>query len=187
MDAEDPSVHFALFTQAMIEQNRQWLLPYARSLTGDPHLAEDVVQETFRRALTHIKQYDGCSPVGAWLRGIARNVALEMNRKRRGFSLCLNARLTERLNELAGAYEESVLNPDEWTLRRQAMRQCFARLNERMRKLLTLRYTHRMRSKQIAEHLAMTVGAVDMAMSRTRRWLYRCINGKLNQKESEQV
>ncbi len=39
-----------IWTKAVIEQNRRWLLAYLFSATGDHHTAEDRVQETFEIA-----------------------------------------------------------------------------------------------------------------------------------------
>jgi RNA polymerase sigma-70 factor (ECF subfamily) len=52
-----------------------------RYLCGDPALAEELAQETFAQAMTHHRRYDGCRPFGAWLHGIALNVARKHQRK----------------------------------------------------------------------------------------------------------
>lgn len=59
------------------------LRAFARSMTGEHHLAEDVVQETFLRAWRHLPSWRGDGPLEAWLVTICRNVALSMLTRRR--------------------------------------------------------------------------------------------------------
>ncbi len=46
---------------------------YVRSLTAEEHLAEEVAQETFVKALKAIESYQGEKDIRAWLFTIARN------------------------------------------------------------------------------------------------------------------
>src|SRR5690348_8933306 len=50
-------------------------------MTGSAADAEDLVQETFRRALEHPPR-DGAAPLGPWLRKVAVNLAIDLLRKR---------------------------------------------------------------------------------------------------------
>src|SRR5688500_5892244 len=50
------------------------VLKHVACLTGDAALAEDLVQDAYARAMTHIGQYDARSSFVSWLRGIALNV-----------------------------------------------------------------------------------------------------------------
>lgn len=56
------------------------LLRVARRLTGDPHTAEDLVQETLIRAYRAVDRFDGRHP-RAWLLTIMRNTWKNMNRR----------------------------------------------------------------------------------------------------------
>lgn len=56
------------------------LLRVARRLTGDPHTAEDLVQETLIRAYRAADRFDGRYP-RAWLLTILRNTWKNMNRR----------------------------------------------------------------------------------------------------------
>lgn len=46
---------------------------YTKSLTRDDHIAEEVTQETFFKALKSIHQFDGKKDIRAWLFTIAKN------------------------------------------------------------------------------------------------------------------
>jgi RNA polymerase sigma-70 factor (ECF subfamily) len=52
-------------------------------MLGSPQDAEDVLQNTFMNALTHLSSFEGRSSVATWLYRIAANEALMMIRKRK--------------------------------------------------------------------------------------------------------
>lgn len=57
------------------------LYRFALSITRDPELAADLVQDTFVRALQRSHQYQGEAPLGAWLRRILHNLAIDGARR----------------------------------------------------------------------------------------------------------
>src|SRR5262245_50497065 len=59
------------------------LFRVARSILRDDHEAEDVVQDTYVRAFTHLESFRGDAGVGTWLVRIAMNEALGRKRKQR--------------------------------------------------------------------------------------------------------
>jgi RNA polymerase sigma-70 factor (ECF subfamily) len=57
------------------------LYPFARSITRDPDLASDLIQEAWVRASRSIGQWRGDAPLAAWLRRIIRNLAIDASRR----------------------------------------------------------------------------------------------------------
>ncbi len=57
------------------------LIGYLCHLTHDPAEAEDLLSETFLRALKRLHTYRGDCAVKTWLFGIARNIWLEVYAK----------------------------------------------------------------------------------------------------------
>jgi RNA polymerase sigma-70 factor, ECF subfamily len=53
---------------------------YLEGLVGDPHLAEDLTQETFLRAFTKLSTYAFQARLSTWLFQVARNVAVDAMR-----------------------------------------------------------------------------------------------------------
>ena len=78
----------------LIEQYQHRLLRYLVSLTADRAIAEDLFQETWMRVLVRGAQYNGNARFDTWLFTIARNLVIDVRRKRSTASLeemCENA------------------------------------------------------------------------------------------------
>jgi len=66
--------------EAVYRQHFAWVFSYARRLTGDDRLAEELTEETFFKALKAIGHYQG-DDLRAWLCAIARNTWRSHHRK----------------------------------------------------------------------------------------------------------
>jgi RNA polymerase sigma-70 factor (ECF subfamily) len=155
------------------------------SLIGDAHAAEDVVQDVFVIAVEKQSQYDGTHPLGAWLRGIARNRAHEHLRKSGKSPIVMDPDVIEQLDAAAEAHEEKAVDDEYEKARLGALATCMQRLTERTREMLGLKYQKNQRSKVIAEKLQMNITAVDMALSRARKLLSECIQERLVESRHE--
>jgi RNA polymerase sigma-70 factor, ECF subfamily len=71
----------------LILQYQHRLLRYLLYLTGNRELAEDLFQETWMRVLMRGAQYNGNARFDTWLFTIARNLVIDMRRKRTMMSL----------------------------------------------------------------------------------------------------
>ena len=71
----------------LIEQYQHRLFRYLLFLTGNPALAEDFFQETWIRVLERGDQYNGKSKFESWLFAIARNLAIDVSRRKKFASL----------------------------------------------------------------------------------------------------
>lgn len=65
---------------AQLEPHRRMLWALGYRMTGDPAEADDLVQETFARALAH---RPGAGPLAPWLTRTAMNLAIDLLRKRK--------------------------------------------------------------------------------------------------------
>jgi RNA polymerase sigma-70 factor, ECF subfamily len=127
---------------------------YVAYRLGDGPEAEDVTSETFARALRYRGSYDRSKgePI-AWLLGIARN--------------CVDAALAPR-PEVPGEVPDV---PDEGAfehgaLDRVMLGKAVARLGDRDRELIALRYGADLTAAQIAIRLDLTTNAVEVALHR---------------------
>jgi RNA polymerase sigma-70 factor, ECF subfamily len=127
---------------------------YAAYRLGDGPDADDVTGDTIERAVRYRKRYDPSKgePL-AWLIGIARNC----------------------IADLVAAREDVVDEPppedatddlEEGTMRRLTLRLAVARLDERERELIALRYGADLTARQIGAVLGMRKNAVEVALHR---------------------
>ena len=71
----------------LIERYQHRLLRYLLFLTGKREVAEDLFQETWMRVLLRGGQYNGKARFDTWLFTIARNLVIDLSRKRTMASL----------------------------------------------------------------------------------------------------
>src|SRR5580698_2647948 len=71
----------------LIVQYQHRLLRYLLFLTGNREMSEDIFQETWMRVLTRGTQYNGAARFDTWLFTIARNLVIDLRRKRTMASL----------------------------------------------------------------------------------------------------
>lgn len=71
----------------LIVRYQHRLLRYLLYLTGNREQAEDMFQETWMRVLQRGSQYNGAARFDTWLFTIARNLVIDMRRKRQMASL----------------------------------------------------------------------------------------------------
>ena len=67
--------------QQVYEEYRQQLYRFLLNLTGDPDLAEELLQETFYQELIHIGKFEGRSSLYTWLCRIGKNAWLKECRR----------------------------------------------------------------------------------------------------------
>jgi RNA polymerase sigma-70 factor (ECF subfamily) len=69
--------------EAIVRRNNRLLFRAARGVVDDDAEAQDVVQETYLRAFTHLDTFQGDAALRTWLTRIAINVAISARRKQR--------------------------------------------------------------------------------------------------------
>jgi len=150
--------------------DRAALLGYLRTLV--PHdLVEDAFQEVFLVVHRKVGEFDQGRDFAAWVRGIARNVALQVLAKaRRAVSLPPEA-LLARIDQAASEAEADPEPHDD----RRHLTDCLAKLSESHRDLLRQRYTDGLMLEELAAATGRTAGAVQVALSRLRSTLQECI------------
>jgi RNA polymerase sigma-70 factor (ECF subfamily) len=136
---------------------------YVAYAIGDGPDAEDVTSETFERALRYRSSFDPAKGSPAtWLVGIARRC------------------IADRPRPTAGVDPSELERGEEFHSQRidaLAVRAAVARLPERDRELVALRYGADLTARQIADLLDMQTNAVEVALHR--------LHGKLRDELAE--
>ncbi|MFC7481722.1 SigE family RNA polymerase sigma factor [Luedemannella flava] len=132
------------------------LLRYAVMLTGDPHLAEDLVQETLVRVQLKWRRVSRADVPDLYVRRMLTNAYLDWRRGRWVRHIVLGT----------AHREEAVADHAERGADRDEMWQLLATLPRRQRAALVLRYYEDLADAQVAEVLGCAVGTVRAHISR---------------------
>lgn len=146
---------------ALIALGRSSALAYARLLVADAHRAEDVVQEAFVLALTHLDQLAEPAAFAGWLRTLVRTAAQRQTRRRRPDLF------DPASDEPAGAADDPL---DEAAAgeARAGVREALAGLPERQRALVERYYVEGRSVGEIAATLGLPEGTVKRHLHEAR-------------------
>ncbi len=162
--------------EVLVRQHEKMLFAYILGLVEDPSLAEDVVQEAFiigYRKLATLKQKEHFA---AWLRSIARHVALAALRKR-GREVLLDPAFLEGMEDILTVRGEI---GETFEDRLEIIERCFKQLPEKLYSVCRLHYFEDRTAGQIAQVLQVEVGAVLKRLQRCREALRECAERHLN-------
>jgi RNA polymerase sigma-70 factor (ECF subfamily) len=136
---------------AALRQHRPWLLRLLRRLTGDPALAQDLVQETFVKAIANRGPRE-LAKLRSWLAAIAINTARDTARKAsRRYEVAATEGLHTIVDEAPGP---------QASLLRTEMNVCIAEFVDRLprpqRQVVALHDLVDLTHQEIADRLAIT-------------------------------
>jgi RNA polymerase sigma factor (sigma-70 family) len=168
-------------SRAVSQRFQQTIVPhldsaynFARFLSRDADVAQDIVQDAFLRAFRSFEGFRGGDP-RAWLFSIVRNCYyawLAQRRRRTGFEVPLNDRTDDpeapsAINEIASEEDSA-----ETTLIRDAesrqVRKVINALPDAMREVLVLRELEDLSYRQIADIIDAPIGTVMSRLARAR-------------------
>ena len=69
--------------EQVYQRHAQTVYKFLLAKTGDPHLAEELTQETFYQAVKSVDRFDGTCKVSVWLCQIAKHLWYQHLRKRK--------------------------------------------------------------------------------------------------------
>jgi RNA polymerase sigma-70 factor (ECF subfamily) len=156
----------ALWTGMLFNEFTDELLPHTSTLMRlarrlSPHEAEDLVQETFVRAIAARHRYRAGSNARAWLCRILCNLAVSAKRKQ-----ARDRRLQQRVAEI-----EPTMITTEPRADRNKLRQAIDSLSDEERRVIELADVDGLRYREIANVLGCPIGTVMSRLHRARRHL----------------
>jgi RNA polymerase sigma-70 factor, ECF subfamily len=156
---------------AVVARHGAALHRYVVSIVGDPHLAEDVVSETFLRMLEKIDGYEYRGiPFEAWLYRIAHNMAVnQLKRASR------NVPIVDDESPRALAVDDDPSQLAEAHDERAAVRAALAELTEEQQQVVLLRYVAERSVGETARLLEKTEAAVKSLQFRALRSMGRLL------------
>jgi RNA polymerase sigma-70 factor len=152
------------------QRDRLRLIAYIRALAGDADLTEDIFQEVSVIVLQKAEEFIEGRDLQSWCRGIARNVLLREREKSRRIRTFEGDRIVELVD---AAFAEQ--GKDALDGRHSLLRACLQTLAAPSRELLKLRYDSEMSLRDVGQKMGRTEAAVQVALSRVRKWLMDCV------------
>ena len=141
--------------------------------SGDASLCDDVVQETYARAVKGLHRIEQDGKLGGYLVGIARNVAVDVARRRgRESAYAAGERGNGEYRGGGGAGSSPSEDAARGELRRR-LESAVAALPEDQREIFLMKYVAGMRHGEIARALGTSSVAVSQKLWRVRRKLQR--------------
>lgn len=154
---------------ALYEQHKQQLFQHLYYQLGDAHTAEDLTTEVFMRAIQHLHRFRaGEGTVKAWLFRIARNLAIDQQRKGQGR---LHVSLLDDHQDGAPSPYELV----EHTLSVDALYAALQRLTAEQREVIVLRFIDDLSIAEAAQVMNKTDSAIKNLQLRALKALQRLL------------
>ncbi len=173
----------------LVETHSTRIYRLALKIQGDPQDAEDVLQDTFVKALRALPSFEGRSSLSTWLYRIAVNEALMMVRKRRADVVSIDE---EKEDQEGEAEPVEIIDwcclPEGDLMSAEARRfldTAVQRLSPALRAVFVLRDIEGLSVKETAETLGLTEATVKTRLLRARLKLREALSGYFAERLTE--
>lgn len=156
----------------LVERHQLRLWRYLRGLGCDASLADDLVQETFLKVLQKPFDYYDENATAAYLRRIAHNVFISVQR-RSGKVVAV-----DDIRKFEKTWVKLVSDRDGDAYF-DALRNCFDNLPDRARWALEMRFRDRLSRSDIADKLEISENGAKNLMQRAKARLRECVERSL--------
>jgi RNA polymerase sigma-70 factor (ECF subfamily) len=164
--------------QDVVSQKLSFFYKRAYRYVGDPHDAEDAVQDALLSAYKHLDQFKATATLATWITTIVTNSALSQLRRRpRQLHVSLDEPLAgENDYCLSDMLEDVGPSPEGECIQSELhgyLWQSVMELSPSLRKTIQLFYVDGMSTREVAQTLGVPLGTVKARMSRARSRLKR--------------
>lgn len=174
-----------------VDEHGDVLYRFALLRVKDPHVAEDLVQETLISALQGLARFKGASSIRTWLVGILKHKIIDHFRKSSkeisssDLTPLTNESEEEAIDRLGGEADphgavkpwretpDNLLDNKEFM---RAFRQCLAGLPDAFRSAFSLRELDGLKTDEICKILDITPTNLWVILHRARNRLRSCLN-----------
>jgi RNA polymerase sigma-70 factor (ECF subfamily) len=166
--------------ETLCKQSANTVFRMARRMMRNNEDAEDVVQESFQQAFLHLKSFNGDSRFSTWLSRIAINAALmKLRKKHRLWDVSLDESGEGEESSSRIEVEDHGLNPEQLYAEKERQRIFSEAMNDLapgMREAIELREIDERSTKETAQIMGISVGAVKARVFHGRRKLRERLN-----------
>lgn len=142
--------------------------------------AEDLTIESFGKAFNRLEKYDPKYAFSTWLFKIATNNCIDFIRKKRLETTSIDDPITgDDGDEMSIDIKSEQLNPEEKYIKKQrgiSVRGNIAKLDEKYKTLIELRYYQELSYEEIAQELDIPLGTVKAQLFRAKELLFKLMN-----------
>ena len=165
----------------VVDANYQRIFRGALSVTGDRHLAEEIVQDTFVVACRKFGGFSGRSSAFTWLYGIMLNKYRDYCRKQKRLRRLGIVRTEDNPGETRKVEDENSSTTDTLLSRDEGgfVMEAVDGLPFKMRTVIAMHYFHDLTLNEIGEVLRCSPGTVKSRIFNARKRLYRVLRGKV--------
>lgn len=142
--------------QQLAREQADTLWRFAKALSGDRHLAEDLAQETLLEAWRSLARFDGRCQFSTWLYGILRNRFLKLREKRQRYAGTIDLNHASSIPVGKGSPDASAEQHEDAA----ALQRALAELPEAHRAVIELRFFAGASLEEIAQWLECPLGTV---------------------------
>ncbi|HKO71588.1 MAG TPA: RNA polymerase sigma factor [Bradyrhizobium sp.] len=169
--------------RSIMQANNRRLYRLARGILRNDSEAEDVVQETYVRALTHLEEFRGDSSLATWLSRIAMNEALgRLRRQRPGVELSSLPPGTLEAQIIQFPHSATSEDPEKTMAQREIQRvveHAIDELPDNFRIVFITRVIEGMNVEETAEILGLKPETVKTRLHRARSMLRENVEKKI--------
>jgi RNA polymerase sigma-70 factor (ECF subfamily) len=140
--------------------------------------AEDITIETFSKAFDKIKTYNSEFQFNTWIIAIAKNVHIDMLRKRKS---AMSLDITDEQDNLAYNVADTSPSPEDKLITEQnlsSLLQCIKELKPHYQEVIQLRYFQELSYQEIANFLEEPLSNVKIKLLRAKKLLAEIIESK---------
>ena len=170
----------ALF-EILMRRHNQRIYRAARAIVKDESDVEDVMQQAYINAFTHLHQFEERSQFSTWLTRIAVNEALARRHRTR-----VASSITERLDEGRGDIVDTITSPDPTPEQQVYARELQRVLEEAVdglpdtyRTVFMLRDIEGLSTSETGEGLGLGEEAVKTRLHRARAMIRRAVSSRI--------
>ncbi len=170
--------------EELVDRHEKRIYTLAKRIVGSREEAEDVTQQAFLNAMTHLKGFRGESSFATWITAIATNQALKIIRSRKMHPTTSLDAATDQ-NDETGAIPHPEYIADwrqhpamlaDRNEKQALIEECMAELNENLRTVFLLRDVEGLSVRETAQALEISENNVKVRLLRARMKLREKLN-----------
>lgn len=154
---------------SLLQDNFNILKGYTIKMVGDPHLAQDIIQDALLKAVININKFEPRAKFSTWLIKIATNVYRDYLRANKSYEL-----IEEGLADKGKQVEEIVIAHYEY----QEIMKIILKLPYEKRSVFILKHYYGYKYEEISEIMGCAIGTVRSRLHNAVKYIIKEIERK---------